>query len=51
MNGKDEINLLETPFASQLDGSILQILRSNNSFPIFLSNVTMDLFEKQTFMG
>ena len=45
------LELLETTFASKLDNKLINFLHSNNSVPAFLANVTMELFENQTFMG
>jgi hypothetical protein len=42
---------METPFAANLDDSVLQTLRSSNSIPVFLANISLELFEKQTFLG
>jgi len=45
------LELLETPFASKLDPKLFSFLTRCNSVPAFLSNVTLDLFEKVTFLG
>jgi len=47
----DVLELMETPFAASLDEHVMQTLRSSNAVPVFLANVSLDLFEKQTFMG
>ena len=47
----DNLELIETPFAGKLDPRFFSILSVSNSVPAFLSNVTLDLFENQTFMG
>lgn len=44
------LELLETPFASKLDSKLFTLLNTSNSIPAFLSNVTLELFENQTFM-
>lgn len=46
------LELLATPFVNdRVDKKILDFLRSSNSIPVFLANVTVDLFEKQTVLG
>ena len=45
------LELLETPYAARLDRKIFAYLTTCNSVPAFLSSVTLDLFEKQTFVG
>jgi hypothetical protein len=47
----DQLELMDTPFASKLDRALLGILKSSNSVPAFLSNTTLELFERQTFLG
>lgn len=47
----DTLELLETEFASRLDQKLFAYLTSCNSVPAFLSNVTIELFESQTFLG
>ncbi|XP_031555898.1 mitotic spindle assembly checkpoint protein MAD1-like [Actinia tenebrosa] len=47
-NSKGEMMLLETDFSSQVRDHIETYLRRMNSIPAFLSNVTLDLFSKQT---
>ncbi|CAE7646394.1 MAD1L1, partial [Symbiodinium microadriaticum] len=47
----DILELMETPFATGLDESLLHTLQTSNAVPVFLANVSLDLFEKQTFMG
>lgn len=43
--------LLETDFASRLTPQHLQHLQTYNSVPAFLANLTLELFESQTYMG
>jgi hypothetical protein len=45
----DTLELMQTPFAERLDHRLLEHLRRCNSVPCFLSNITMELFESQTF--
>ena len=47
----DSLELLDTAFASRLDPKFFLLLTQSNSVPAFLSNITLDLFEKQTFLG
>lgn len=47
----DSLELMETPFAKNIDPRLLSILRGTNSVPAFLANTTLDLFERQTFLG
>lgn len=49
--GLSTLELMDTPFAKKLDSRLFSILASSNSVPHFLSNVTQELFENQTFMG
>lgn len=46
-----DLQLLETPFAGKVDPRFFSMLSGSNSVPAFLSNVTLELFENQTFMG
>jgi mitotic spindle assembly checkpoint protein MAD1 len=46
----ETLELLETPFASKIDPKLFSYLNRSNSVPAFLSNVTIELFENQTFM-
>jgi mitotic spindle assembly checkpoint protein MAD1 len=46
----DKLELMETPFASKLDSKLFTYLSTCNSVPCFLSNVTLDLFDNQTFL-
>lgn len=46
----EALELIETPFVDRLDPRLLSILRGTNSIPAFLSNTTLELFEKQTFL-
>ena len=43
-----EIQLLETEFSNTLDDLIDAYLRLENSYPAFLSAITLDLFNRQT---
>jgi len=45
------LELIETEFAKKLDPRLFTMLSVSNSVPAFLSNVTLELFESQTFMG
>lgn len=45
------MEILETDFATSLDESIILALKASNSVPTFLSEITLDLFGKQTFLG
>lgn len=45
------LELMQTPFAERLDHRLLEHLRRCNSVPCFLSSITMELFESQTFQG
>ena len=45
-----EIQLLGTEFSQQLGDKLETYLHGANSIPVFLSSVTMDLFNKQTMM-
>ncbi len=47
----ESLELLETPFAAKIDRKIFTFLTTCHSVPAFLSNITLDLFEKQTFLG
>ena len=44
------LELIETPFAAKLDQKLFAYLTTCNSVPAFLSNVTIDLFDNQTFV-
>uniref|UniRef100_A0A7S3PFY6 Mitotic spindle assembly checkpoint protein MAD1 n=1 Tax=Aplanochytrium stocchinoi TaxID=215587 RepID=A0A7S3PFY6_9STRA len=44
------LHLLETDFCSRIDENIFAYLKKCNSVPAFLSTLTLDLFEKQTFL-
>ncbi len=46
---KEGLQLMETPFAKHLDRKIFTYLSTCNSIPAFLSNLTLELFEKRTF--
>lgn len=43
-----EIQLLETEFSNTIDDLIDAYLRHENSYPAFLSAITLDLFNRQT---
>ncbi|XP_059177877.1 mitotic spindle assembly checkpoint protein MAD1-like [Physella acuta] len=47
-NEKGEIQLLQTDFSLTLQDAMEMYLIRQNSFPMFLSHITMDLFSKQT---
>ena len=47
----ETLELIETAFALKIDQKLYAFLSKCNSVPAFLSNVTLDLFEKQTFLG
>eukprot|EP00603_Paraphysomonas_imperforata_P004455 CAMPEP_0114419764 /NCGR_PEP_ID=MMETSP0103-20121206/4203_1 /TAXON_ID=37642 ORGANISM="Paraphysomonas imperforata, Strain PA2" /NCGR_SAMPLE_ID=MMETSP0103 /ASSEMBLY_ACC=CAM_ASM_000201 /LENGTH=770 /DNA_ID=CAMNT_0001588209 /DNA_START=17 /DNA_END=2329 /DNA_ORIENTATION=- len=49
--GHEGLEILETDFATGLDDSIILALKASNSVPTFLSEITLDLFGKQTFLG
>lgn len=44
-----QLDLLETEFTASLDEEALAFLTRCHSIPAFLSNITLDLFNKQTF--
>ena len=44
-----ELSMLDTPFSSQLTELIDLHLIRQNSIPVFLAAVIMDLFSRQTF--
>jgi hypothetical protein len=48
---REGLEILETDFATNLDDSIILALKSSNSVPLFLSEITLDLFGKQTYLG
>ena len=50
-DGKDQLDLIETAYIQKLDPRVLEQLQICRSVPAFLSSITMDLFENQTFMG
>ncbi|MPC56757.1 Mitotic spindle assembly checkpoint protein MAD1 [Portunus trituberculatus] len=43
-----EIQLLETDFSNNIEDLIDAYLRHENSYPAFLSAITLDLFNRQT---
>ncbi len=47
----DQLHLMITPYAQRVDHCLLEDLRNRKSVPVFLSALTMELFENQTFMG
>ena len=47
----ETLELLDTPFAGKLDPKLFAYLSSCNSVPSFLANVTLELFDNQTFLG
>lgn len=47
----DALELLDTDFASRLDPRLFSFLKDANSVPAFLSSVTLELFENQTFLA
>eukprot|EP00605_Chrysophyceae_sp_TOSAG23-4_P001240 GSChrysophyteH1.ASY1.ANO1.1351.1 assembled CDS len=46
----DRLDLIETPFARKLDARLLENLQRCNSVPLFVSAITSELFENQTFV-
>lgn len=42
------IDLIQTEFCREIDPSAFALLTVNKSFPLFLANVTSDLFGKTT---
>ena len=51
MSSTGGIQLMDTPFANQLDEKVLFYLTTCRSFPAFLSQLTLQLFEKTTMTG
>jgi hypothetical protein len=51
MKREDGLHLIVTDFTKTLDTRITAYLTRFHSFPAFLANVTLDLFERQTFLG
>ena len=51
MSSTGGIQLMDTAFAKQLDEKILFYLTTCRSFPAFLSQLTLQLFEKTTMTG
>ena len=45
------LKLLETDLCSRIDPGVFAYLTACGSVPAFLSNLTTNLFEKQTFLG
>ena len=50
MSDENEMTLLESDFANTLQEEIQAYLNRCSSFPAFLANVTLKLFENQTAM-
>jgi mitotic spindle assembly checkpoint protein MAD1 len=46
----ETLELMETPFAGKLNPKLFAYLSSCNSVPAFLANVTLELFDNQTFL-
>jgi len=44
------LELLESEFTQRLEAKVFTYLTTCHSIPAFLSNLTLELFEKQTFM-
>jgi mitotic spindle assembly checkpoint protein MAD1 len=42
--------VMETAYVKTLDKQVVQVLKKFNSIPMFLSHITLDLFERQTTM-
>jgi hypothetical protein len=51
MDKNGTLELIETPFCTQIDKRVFAYLTTCRSFPAFLSNLTLHLFERQTFQG
>ena len=45
------LEMLETPFCQRIDSKVTAYLTTCQSVPAFLSTLTLDLFEKTTFVG
>lgn len=50
-DSEGNMNLLETPFSASLDEMIELHLRHQGSIPVFLSALTMDLFNRTTMIS
>jgi Mitotic checkpoint protein len=44
------LNLIETEFCKNIDAGVFGMLAANKSIPVFLANVTSDLFGRSTVM-
>nr|CCA14771.1 mitotic spindle assembly checkpoint protein MAD1 put [Albugo laibachii Nc14]CCA26769.1 mitotic spindle assembly checkpoint protein MAD1 put [Albugo laibachii Nc14] len=51
MDKTGNLELLDTEYCRQIDQRVLGYLTTCRSFPAFLGNLTLHLFEKQTFQG
>jgi len=51
MSSSGGIQLMDTPFAKQMEEKVLFYLTTCKSFPAFLSQLTLQLFEKTTMTG
>jgi len=51
MNGEGKLDLCETAFAKTLTPEQVMYLTTAKSVPAFLSNLTLSLFDQQTFLG
>jgi len=51
MSSSGGIQLMDTPFAKQMEEKVLFYLTTCKSFPVFLSQLTLQLFEKTTMTG
>ena len=50
-NAAGKLDLMATPFAETLDVDKTVYLTTAKSVPAFLSNLTLGLFDQQTFLG
>jgi len=50
-DSKKELSMLETEFALSIDEKTMAYLKKFHSIPAFLSQITLDLFHKQTAIG
>lgn len=48
--GSGEFELLHTSLCDKIDETVFAYLRACRSFPAFLSQLTLNLFEKQTIL-
>ncbi|DBA03395.1 TPA: hypothetical protein N0F65_002803 [Lagenidium giganteum] len=51
MDSSGALELLESDFCAQIDQRVFAYLTTCRSFPAFLGNLTLHLFERQTFQG